>query len=118
MTVASDTLTTLQSLAGGRVYPDIAPHGAALPYIVCQQVGGQSPTFMERASPSKANARMQVTVWSRTRIQAETISRQAEAAMVEATIFDAKPLGDQIAEYDEDTGLRGSRQDFSVWFDR
>jgi len=42
MTVESSILAALTSLAGGRVYPDIAPPAVAAPYIVYQQVGGEA----------------------------------------------------------------------------
>lgn len=118
MTVESDLFDTLKGLVSNRVYPDLAPAEAAKPYVVYQQIGGESPTFLERASPSKKNGRFQVVVWAETRAQASLVSLQIEAAMVAATVFQAKPVGDRTAVYDEDTQLRGSRQDFSVWSDR
>lgn len=116
--VEGDIFNTLKGLVANRCYPDVAPSGAVKPYMVYQQVGGEAPTFLERAQPSKKNGRFQVSVWSTTRAEAANIALQAEAAMVAATAFDAKPVGAPIAVYDDETQLRGSLQDFTVWSDR
>lgn len=118
MSVESDLFNTIKGLVSNRAYPDVAPAGVARPYIVYQQIGGESPLFLERASPSKKNGRFQIAVWADTRASASLVSLQIEAAMVAATVFQAKPLGDRTSVYDEDTQLRGTRQDFSVWSDR
>lgn len=118
MTVEADLFNTLKSLVSNRMYPDLAPAGVARPYIVYQQVGGQAPTFLERASPSKKNGRIQIAAWADTRAAASALGLQIEAAMVAATVFDAKPSGAAVSTYDEDTQLRGSLQDFSVWSNR
>ena len=118
MTVESSILAALTSLAGGRVYPDIAPPAVAAPYIVYQQVGGEAPTFLERAVPSRQNGRFQVNAWATTRVAAAALAVQIESAMTLATAFDCKPLGAPVALYDEETQLRGTTQDFSVWSTR
>lgn len=40
MTIETDICTALNDLVDGRVYPDVAPAGAATPYVTYQQVGG------------------------------------------------------------------------------
>lgn len=101
-----------------RVYPTVAPAGVATPYITFQQVGGEAPVFLERAVPSKRNARMQINVWSTTQIDANGIALAIEVAMVTATTLQAKPEGAFIATEDDVTKLLGTRQDFTVWADR
>jgi hypothetical protein len=118
MTVEADINSALKALVSNRFYPDEAPAGAALPYGVFQQVGGDAPVFLERALPSKKNGRFQVSWWSATRAEAASLALQGEAAMVAATAFDAKPLGAPVAVVDEETKYRGARQDFDVWSDR
>lgn len=116
--VEGDIFAALSPLFSGRVYPDEAPAGVVLPYCVYQQAGGESPTFLERASPSKKNGRFQIAVWSLTRAEASNKCRAVEAAMVTAAAFQAQPIGDQVATKDEETKYRGALQDFSVWSDR
>jgi hypothetical protein len=118
MTVEERIASTLVALAGGRVYPDFAPPGAAAPYIVFQQVGGQGFNHTEGTLPTAENCRMQLSVWCETRIEATTLAQQAEALLLQAITFQATTLGSRTSLVDEDTGLRGARQDFSVWVPR
>lgn len=118
MSVESDIYDALQGLVSGRCYPDEAPSGVALPYIVYQQVGGEALLYLENVLPSKKNGRIQVAVWATTRSQAASVSLAAEAAMVASTDFQASPLGASVADIDAQTDYRGMRQDFSVWSDR
>lgn len=119
MTVEESLFDVLKALvAKNQAYPDEAPSGAPPPYLVYQQVGGEAPTFVERAVPSKENGRFQINAWCKTRKEAKALIKQVEAAMVAATAFDAKPLSAPIALSDDDTQLRGASQDFTVWSDR
>ena len=118
MSVESDLFDTIKALVSNRAYPDIAPDHVARPYIVYQQIGGEAPTFLERAVPSKKNARLQIVVWADTRSAAQSLILQVEAALVAATAFQALPIGASTSVYDEEAAVRGARQDFSIWSDR
>lgn len=118
MNVEPAIVRLLSTLADGRVFPDLAPEGVHVPFIVYQQVGGQDPSFLENTVPSKRNGRFQLSVWAATRAQASTLGAQIEAAMVAATEFQARPLSAAVYRYEPDTQLRGSSQDFTVWSDR
>lgn len=118
MTVEADIFDAIKGLVSNRCYPDVAPSGVVTPYIVYQQVGGESEIYLENVLPSKKNGRFQIAVWSTTRAQASLVGRQVEAAMVASTDFQAQPIGDLTADFDSTTNLRGTRQDFSVWSDR
>lgn len=118
MTVETDLFDTLKALVSNRCYPDEAPSGVAVPYIVYQQAGGEALVYLENTLPSKKNGRFQVAVWSATRKEAASIALLAEAAMCAATVFQASPLGAAVADKDEATNLLGSRQDFSIWSER
>lgn len=104
----------LSSLVSSRVYPDIAPAGAALPRIVYQQVGGASPIYIEGTLPDRENARMQIVCWTATRLQAVALAKQVEE-LICASDLQATPLGARVSVYEEDTNTYGARQDFSVW---
>lgn len=118
MTVEADLTTLLQGLVGGRMFADVAPKDTEAPYIVFQQVGGRSVAFLERAVPSKKHGRFQVAVWAERRTEAAALGLQIEAAMLTATVFQVEALGAPIADHDEDTDLRASRQDFGIWSQR
>lgn len=120
MSLESDLFNTLKTLVSNRVYPDVAPPLVTKPYITYQQVGGDAPTFLEAAVPSKRNARMQINAWSLTRAEVNSLALQIEVALEAATtsVFQAKPLGAFVADQEEDTKLFGTRQDFSIWANR
>lgn len=119
MTVETDIFTAIKAVVSNRVYQDLNDAATVVvPYIVYQQIGGESVSFLERANPSKKNGRYQISCWATTRAAAQALALQVESAMVTASTFDAKPIGAPTSVYDEDTKLRGSRQDFSVWSNR
>ncbi|CAD6536389.1 hypothetical protein LMG27952_03142 [Paraburkholderia hiiakae] len=108
------TYAALKLLAGGRVYPSVAPSGAARPYIVYQGVGGADETTLAGADTLQ-NRRIQVTAWSTTSAEADSINQQIRAALTAAPIGGV-PIGAPVDVYEDDTKLYGSRQDFSIWY--
>lgn len=116
MSMEEDIANALNSLVANRVYPDVAPTKVQKSYIVYQQVGGVAINYVEGGVVGQSNARVQVAVWSGTRLEASALSRQAEAALRQVASLKTTVLGAPVSVYDEDTKLYGSRQDFSVWF--
>ncbi|WP_321866761.1 DUF3168 domain-containing protein [Paraburkholderia tropica] len=106
--------TALAALAGGRVYPDVAPSKPVKPYIVYQSAGGVDETTFDGADTLQ-NSRMQVAVWSTTRDEAATIIQQVRAALTAAPVL-GTPIGAPVSVFEDDTKLYGSRQDFSIWY--
>jgi hypothetical protein len=115
MSLESDIFDTLKGLVASRCYPDVAPAGVARPYIVWQQVGGEAFNFLEAGPVGKRGARIQVTCWADTRVAAANLSRSAEDALV-ASSLNPTVLGAMVADFDQETGLRGARQDFSLTY--
>ena len=118
MSAEATIYALLTALVAGRVYPDVAPEGAALPRIVYQQVGGQGLSFLDGAMPSKENGRMQIACWATTRAAAIALAKQVEAAVCASAALQAIPLGARASDFEQDTNLYACRQDFSVWPDR
>lgn len=118
MSAESIISATLRALVAGRVYPDVAPEGTALPRIVYQQVGGKPVQYTEGPLAGQENARMQIACWADTRDAATTLAKQVEDALIAAPGCTVEPIGQRVSVYEEDTGLRGARQDFSVWSPR
>ena len=110
----SVTFGAIKALAGGRVYPDVAPAGAALPRIVYQSVGGVDETTFD-GSDMLQNSRVQVSVWTTTRAEAATIMQQVRAALTAEPVRGV-PIGAPVSVYEDDTKLYGSRQDYSIWY--
>lgn len=106
----------LAQLVSGRVYPDVAPAGTVRPYLTYQQVGGDALNFLDGATPGKRNARIQINAWADSRLVASQLSEQAEDALRAAAGLQPEVLGARASIYEEDTKLRGARQDFSVWY--
>lgn len=115
MTVEASVYTALQALVAGRVYPDVAPIGAARPYLTYQQVGGESVNFLDSSLPGRRNSRFQINAWAVTRAGAALLAGQVEDALRTTTALQTTVLGQPVATYEPDTLLFGSRQDFSVW---
>jgi hypothetical protein len=110
----SVTFGAIKTLAGGRVYPDVAPTGAALPRIVYQSVGGTDETTFDGADTLQ-NSRMQVSVWSTSRSEAATIIQQVRAALTAEPVRGV-PIGAPVSVFEDETKLFGSQQDYSIWF--
>jgi hypothetical protein len=118
MSAEATLYTLLSGLVAGRVFPDVAPEGAALPRVVFQQVGGQGLSFIDGTMPSKENGRMQIACWSTTRAASIALAKQVEAAVCGSAALQATPLGARASDYEQDTNLYACRQDFSVWPNR
>lgn len=116
MSIESLVIDVLGGLAGGEVYPDFAPEGTPRPYIVYQVVGGEAINYVEGTPPGKRNARLQVAVWSDTRLEASALANQVENAMRAAGPLQVTVLGAAVSTWDEEAKARGARQDFSVWY--
>lgn len=116
MTVESIIFDTLKGLVSNRVYPDVAPLEAAMPFIVYQQVGGEAINFMDPTVPSKKNGRWQFAVWSESRATTAALARSVEDALRVAPGLQTTVIGGATAIYEEETKRRGSRQDFSFYF--
>jgi len=116
MSVDTRIFAALSALAGGRVFPDVAPEGTARPYLTYQQVGGDALNYLEGTVPGKRNARIQVNAWADTRLVASELSEQVEDVLRMTADLQAKVLGARASIFEEDIGLRGARQDFSVWY--
>jgi hypothetical protein len=113
MTIETDLVAALAATFGGRFYADTAPPGTARPFATYQQVGGRPLSFL-RGQPDKHNMRLQVNVWADNRNDANTKMRAAAAILVAAP-FNATPLGELVATYDEITTYYGAMQDWSLW---
>jgi len=118
MTVEADIVALLGPLVGSRVFPDVADFATPRPYITYQQIGGNVLAFLGREVPSKEHGLFQINVWSETRTEAKALIKQAEAAFITATAFQASPVSAPISSHDPDLARYGALQDFSVWSER
>ena len=115
MSAESLIYDALKHLAGGRVLPDFAPEGTVRPFIVYQAVGGEPMNFISGDQPDKQQVRMQVSVWTETRLEATDLGAQVENAIRAATDLQPEVASGRVATYDETTRYRGTRQDFYLF---
>ena len=116
MAIEGDIRTALLTVTPGLVFPDFAPNEVAqgqAAYITYQQIGGQGRRSIG-APDTMRRVRVQINVWSKSRLNANALARQAEAALHAATKFTAVALDDATAVYDEDFGWYGTHQDFRI----
>jgi len=103
----------LGPLVNGAAYPDVTAEPAVFPCIVYQQVGGKAFDYVEKTLPEHDNARVQVLVWAKTRLEASTVMRQARATIIGSSL-DARTVAAPISQYHEYLALFGARQDFDI----
>ena len=103
----------LGPVADGRLYPDVAPDGAGLPYATWQQAGGRVFQFLEGGQADLRESRIQFAVWDDTRLGANALMRAMEAVLVAAPTC-AEAIGALTSSHDPTTGLYGARQDFYI----
>ncbi|WP_213761974.1 DUF3168 domain-containing protein [Caballeronia sp. dw_19] len=114
--IMTGALKALVTNADGsfRVYADIAPANVVKPYITYQSVGGQDETTFD-GPDTLQNSRMQVNVWSTTRVATSALMKQVRQALTAAPVS-GTPIGSAVSGYEDDTKLYGSRLDVSIWY--
>ena len=117
MSMEADLVNLLKTVCP-RVFPDVAPSGTVAPFIVWQCLGGESLRFVDNTAPDKRNTYMQISAYSTTRLESLNLIRAAEEALCASPAFVAKPQGEPIATYEDDTALYGAIQRFSIWANR
>lgn len=115
MTIEEQLYTALEGLAEGRVFPDIAPQDTPTPYITYQAVGGEPIDMLDGTIPDKSNVRMQINVWSKSRIEASELGALVELTIRQQTSMQPTVLTGRVATLDEETQYRGTMQDFSLF---
>lgn len=109
----ADIVNAIGALVSTRIYPDVAPVDVVTPFAVWQQVGGYAINYLEPQASDKRNARIQITIWSDSRMETMALIRNVETEMVKSPIF-ANVNGAPVALYDSATKQYGAAQDFSV----
>lgn len=112
----------LEPLTVGGAWPDVPPDAygdeSARPalYIVFQIIGGRAIDFTERALPDHDHARVQVYVWGNRRLEVEAAARTVRETLIASTTLKVETYGAPTWLYEEMLKLRGSRQDFGIWY--
>lgn len=111
--IAQDLVTTLAALAGGRLYPGVAPQDAIDPFMVYQLIAGVPQSDFDGAS-NLTNSRYQVDCYSRTKSTADTLAASVRSAMNGASLFESVCVLQQDL-YEDEPRLYRVSMDFSIW---
>jgi hypothetical protein len=117
MSMEADLFNLLTAICP-RVYPDVAPSGTVAPYATWQGIGGVSLRYTDGTAADKRNTFMQINVWSKTRLEANTLIRQIEDALCASSALTVEPQGEPLASHEPDGDLYGSIQRFSIYSSR
>ena len=114
MSLEADLIPLLQAICP-RTFPDLAPSGAATPYLTYQHIGGESLRYADNTAMDKRYPLIQINAWSKTRLEALTLIRQVEDALCASASLQTTPQGESLSTYEADTQLYGSIQRFEVF---
>ena len=117
MSLEESLFALLGPLVEGRCTPDVTDDDPAYPLIVYQGAGGQAIDFTDQTPADKDNARVQVWVWCRTRLEASALSRHVRDVLL-ASSLTVKTLGAAVPDTNAVLKLYGARTDFSIWYPR
>ena len=113
MSIETQLPTALQAVCP-RVFPDVAPVSTPRPYVTYQFIGGRSIRFVDGSTGDKRNSRVQINVWSDTRLEAMAVVRAIEDALCAATVFTARPESEPTGDFDHEIPVYGAIQDFVI----
>ena len=114
MSLEADLIPLLQAICP-RTFPDLAPSGAATPYLTYQHIGGESLRYADNTAMDKRHPLIQINAWSKTRLEALTMIRQVEDALCASASLQTTPQGESLSTYEADTQLYGSIQRFEIF---
>lgn len=124
MSFEEDIIAKYGPTLAGRLYWDTAPEGWQAEQMdavfgIMQQVGGKRQEYVDdKDQPEYLNARVQLVLWGRRRIEVSNKMRELQAVVMASNTpdFYAGVLGEPVGDNNEALKLRGSRQDFSFWY--
>ena len=117
MSLETDLIPLLQAICP-RTFPDLAPSGAATPYLTYQHIGGESLRYADNTAMDKRYPLIQINAWSKTRLEALTLIRQVEEALCASVSLQTIPQGESLSAHEPDTQLYGNIQRFEVFGNR
>ena len=120
MSIETDIRAAIISIAPNRVFPDFAPNSVLAeaspsPFVTYQVIGGRGRTNIQRPDSLKMY-RIQVNSYAKTRILCSNLAILVESALNNASTFKAVSLNEPISTYEDEVGLYGCMQDFSIHY--
>lgn len=120
MSIEADFRSTILLAAHNRVFPDVAPspvlaEANPAPFITYQVIGGTGRRRIDLPDTLKMY-RVQVNCYAKTRILCSNLAILVESRLNSATLFKAVALNEPISTYEDEVGLYGCMQDFSIHY--
>lgn len=97
-----------------RTFITVAPHGTEAPFMVWQQTGGLDVSFLDNSS-AKRNARVQISIWAKTPLEAASLRDQVESVLRPLESPICRPTAAHHMTYERDTELHGVQQVWEIW---
>lgn len=110
----------LAGVAGGRLYPDLAPNNPTKPYLTYLHFGPINNSFA--GASDFQNQRTQIDCFADTKAEAESVATQIEVAMSAQSpysspqMFSSMQISRSYFGVDRDVRLHRVTVEFSVWF--
>lgn len=117
MTIEATLTALIKPLNGNRIWWDTLPDGYIVvdPVVIAQQVGGDAFWYVDQTLPDHKHARIQLTVWAKTRAAANALSRLLEE-QIAANVPNAQVYSAFTAVTEPDLNLYGNQQHFGFWY--
>jgi hypothetical protein len=110
--IQQDIFTALSGVAGGRVFPNIAPNNVQKPYVVYARVSSAPENTLADGAPL-GNTRLQVDCFDTTYAAAVALAEAIKAAMKSSAITHILLL--EQDHFEPDASLHRVILDFSIW---
>jgi hypothetical protein len=108
------TLVSGATVAGERIYPQVAPDGVVRPFIVYQRINTNTENVLS-GSTGLRNTRLQVDVFATTYVQAQQITTAIENLMGSWSTPNVCVVSQDF--YEDEVKLYRVMTDFSIWHD-
>jgi hypothetical protein len=120
MSIETSIRAAIINLAPNRVFPDFAPpailaEASPAPFITYQVIGGRGRSTIQKADSIKIY-RVQVNCFAKTRILCSNLAVLVESTLHTASGFKAVSLNEPISTFEDEVGLFGCIQDFSIHY--
>ncbi len=110
--IQQDVYAALSAVAGGRVYPNVAPNNVAKPYVVYARVSSSPENTLGDGSPID-NTRLQVDCYDNTYALAVALAEAVKSALRASSITHL--LLQEQDQFESDALLHRVILDFSLW---
>ena len=110
--IQQDIFTALSTLAGGRVFPNIAPNNVQKPYVVYARVSSAPENTLADGAPIE-NTRLQVDCFDTTYAAAVVLAETVKAAIKSSAITHVLLL--EQDQFEPEALLHRVILDFSIW---